>query len=84
MNTKQIGSITGDNIRLIRALLGYSGQKEFAVKLGVSRVTLNLWENGKPVPLVTERAIYQLCYEKFTSVSPEDCVAQLIAVKGWK
>ena len=54
----------GNRLRQFRNLLGFS-QKEFAEKIGLTRIVVNMMENDKkPVIPSAETAVFCLMYEE--------------------
>lgn len=68
-----------DFIKVIRAELGLN-QEQLAIKLGVSPVTVNRWENGKAKPTVmAQNRLYEICKESEIDLADyivKSCVAE--------
>lgn len=55
--------LTSEEARYLRKHLAYT-QEELANHLGVSRVTVNRWETGKPLILSQDKALRRMYFQK--------------------
>lgn len=60
-------------VKRIRSDMGIN-QEQFALKMGVSPITVNRWENGKAKPiLMAQKQMYELCVQN--SIELADFIA---------